>query len=128
MLIKICAIALTGSVAALVLSQIKGSFPFAVRIGSLILTLAVIFALAGAVIGELSAVLGDESEVKEYAGIVLRALGIALLGHFASLVCRELGSESLCFSIELAAKLEIFVLCLPLIKEIMNCALAILEM
>ena len=128
MLAKICAIALIGAVAALVLSHIKGSLSFAVRIGTLTVTLGIIIALAGSAVGEISSMIGESAEIKEYAGVILRALGVALLGHFASLICRELGSESLSFGVELAAKLEIFVLCLPLIKEIMSCALAILEM
>jgi len=128
MLAKICAVALTGAVAALVLSQIKGSFSSAVRIGTLVVTLGVLVSLAGTMVAELSSMIGESEKIKGYAGIILRALGVALLGHFASLICRELGSESLSFGVELAAKAEIFVLCLPLIKEIMNCALAIIEM
>lgn len=127
MLLKICAIALTGAVAALVISQFKGSFSFAVRIGTLIVTLGVIIALAASAVSELSSLIGENKETVEYAGIILRALGVALLGHFAALVCRELGSESLSFGVELAAKLEIFVLCLPLIREIMSSAISILE-
>ena len=128
MLLKISAIALTGAVAALFLSHLKGTFSFAVRIGTLIITLGVIVALASSAVGELTEMIGEAPRIKEYASIILRALGVALLGHFCSLVCRELGSESLSFGVELAAKLEIFVICLPLIGEIMSCAVAILEM
>ncbi len=128
MLGEVLALALTGAVAALVLSHMKGTLSFAVRIGTLIVTLAVIITLAGSVVGELTSIIGEGTATSKYASIVLRALGVALLGHFASLVCRELGSESLSFGVELAARLEIFVICLPLIKEIMSCALAIIEM
>ena len=128
MLVRVCAVVLTGSVAALILSHIKGSFSFAVRIGTLIVTLGIIITLAASALGELFSVLGSNGETEKYANIILRALGVALLGHFASLICRETGSESLSFGIELAAKIEIFVLCIPLIREIMSCAIAILKM
>ena len=128
MLPEICAIALTGAAAALVLSSINGTLTFAVRIGTIIVTLAIVLTLGASVFSELRDVIVENEEVGKYANIIIRALGVALLGHFTSLVCRELGSESLSFVAELAAKLEIFVLCLPLIKEIMSCARAILEM
>ena len=127
MLAEICALALTGAIAALVISQIKGTFSFAVRIGTLIVTLGVLIALASSVFGELYAFVGESAEINRYAGVILKALGLALLGHFSSLICKELGSESLSFCVELAAKLEIFVLCLPVIKEIMGYAMQILE-
>ena len=128
MLARVCAIALTGAVSALFLSHLKGSFSFAVRIGTLIVTLGIIITLGAKAWAEISDLVGKSTEMTEYTSIILRALGVALLGHFASLICRETGSESLSFGIELAAKLEIFVLCIPLIRRIISCAIAILEM
>jgi hypothetical protein len=54
-------------------------------------------------------------------------LGVALIGNFTSLICRELGAESLCFAVELAARLEIVLICLPLIEEIAKSAFRIFE-
>lgn len=128
MLIKICAIVITGAVTALMLSELKGSFSFAVRIGALTVAIGAVIALAASAVTSVNGIIGDNESVSRYAFIILRALGVALIGNFTSLICRELGAESLCFAVELAARLEIFLLCVPLINEIIQGAIKILDM
>ena len=65
--------------------------------------------------------------VAEYAAIMLKGLGAAILTHICALTCRECGKPSLADTVELAGKLEIFILCLPLIKKISETAAALLE-
>ena len=128
MLAQICAIALIGGAASLVLSQLKGGLSFGVRIATLTITACILVSAGVSVWHQISSVIEVSEEVGRYADIILRALGVALLGHFCSLVCRELGAESLSGCVELAARAEILLICLPLIKDIMISAIKILEM
>ena len=58
----------------------------------------------------------------EYLDIMLRALGIALISQITSGICRDCGEESVAGAVEFATKLEILVLCIPLISRIIEYA------
>ena len=60
--------------------------------------------------------------VAEYAKVMLKGLGAAFLTHICALTCRECGKPALADTVELAGKLEIFILCIPLIKNIIEAA------
>lgn len=64
----------------------------------------------------------------EYVFVMLKGLGAALITHFCASVCREYGKPSLADSVELAGKLEILLLCFPLLTEIASTALELLEL
>ena len=66
--------------------------------------------------------------VARYAEIMLKGLGVAILTHISSLVCRECGKPTLADAVETAGKLEIFAFALPLIYEIIKTSAALLEL
>ena len=72
MLIKICAIVITGAVTALMLSELKGSFSFAVRIGALTVAIGAVIALAASAVTSVNGIIGDNESVSRYAFIILR--------------------------------------------------------
>ena len=57
-----------------------------------------------------------------YASILLRALGVAFLTHYAAEVCRECGESAMAGSVELVGKAEILLLCLPLVEQLLGVA------
>ena len=64
----------------------------------------------------------------EYVSILLRGVGITILGQITADICRDCGDTSSANGVELIAKLEIVLLCLPLLDGIIECALKILEL
>ena len=68
------------------------------------------------------------SIVAEYASVMLKGLGAAILTHICAMTCRECGRPSLADAVELAGKIEIFILCLPLIKKIVETATSLMEL
>ncbi len=52
--------------------------------------------------------------------LVIKALGLCYLTNFASDICRDFGQSSLAGKIELAGKLSVVGLSLPLIEEILT--------
>lgn len=63
-----------------------------------------------------------------YLAVMLKGLGVALLTHVCSSICRDCGKGSLADGVELAGKLEILLLCFPLIIEIITTATTLLEL
>ena len=76
-------------------------------------------------IGELHG-MGDG--ISSAVSVLLKALGISLLTHASSTVCRDCGEGSIAYYVELAGKIEMLILSLPLIKGILDMAIELLEM
>ena len=72
--------------------------------------------------------LGENAGVGGYLETLLKALGIAILTQYAAEICRECGENGAASGVELTGKIEILLLCLPLIDEILAMANRLLSM
>ena len=91
------------------------------RLSAALLFAGSILAMAAPVIAylkQLSAVAG----LSAYIGFLLKALGIAILTQVCADICRDAGEGGIGSGVELAGKMEILVLCLPLMEEIFSIA------
>ena len=119
--LKLCMLAVLGVCAALTLKQWKSDLLPLLRVALVVLFgLAAVNRLAPAV--SYLTGLGEQAGVNTYLQTLLRALGIALLTQYAAEICRECGESAAANGVELAGKLEILLLCLPLIDEILSLA------
>lgn len=71
--------------------------------------------------------LGAGDTVSSVASVLLKALGVSLLTHICATVCRDSGEGSVAYYVELGGKIEIVILSLPLVKEIIDMALELIE-
>ncbi len=72
--------------------------------------------------------LGAIAELRpENIQILIKTAGICLAGKFTSEFCRDSGCSSLASKIELASRITIIVLSLPLYEEILSTALTLLS-
>ena len=72
--------------------------------------------------------LSKGSGASPYVETILKGLGIAILTQISSDICRDSGEGTLATHIETVGKLELLLLCIPLIKEILATAEKLLEM
>ena len=63
----------------------------------------------------------------EYLKLMLKGAGIAIIGETVSDICRECGEQSLGGKIELACRLEIIAISLPVIKSIVETGTSLLN-
>ncbi len=126
-MLKICALAIICTVAGMVLRQMKNDLSTSLKIAGTVLVSGTLLVMAGPVIGEMEEVVG-QSGVTEYAKVLIRAIGISLLAKICADVCRDASENSLAGGVEMAAKLEIFLFCIPLIKDIFAYATEILSL
>ena len=125
--LRVCAIAVLCVVAGQVLRAVKSELALPLRIGGGVLIFgAVVLGLAD-VLGEITLLL-EASGVRLYASVMLRALGIALLTRICTDICRDAGENAVASGTELAGKVAILALCLPLVTEIIGYAATLLEM
>ena len=93
---------------------------------AMILSLAAGAVLLLAVVGEVGQVLALAKKMMEkahlpgaYMPILLKALGICLLTQVACDTCRDAGETALSVKLEMAGKIAVLVLSLPLFEEIL---------
>ena len=67
------------------------------------------------------------SGAADYATPLLRAAGIALICEIAVSFCRDLGENTVANGVLLFGKLEILVLCLPLVDDVLEIAKELLK-
>lgn len=66
--------------------------------------------------------LADESGVSAYFSVMLKALGISACCRIGSEICKDSGENALASKVELAGKVSIVILSLPLVKQLLEIA------
>ena len=118
-LFKICACALIGALCAMTLKSSAKNAAIAVTlISSLLIVGAVILRFSGAV--KTVTDIMRESNMTNYGKVMLKSLGIGIIVNTVGSICRDMGETSLSSGVELAGKIEILLICLPVITEMLS--------
>ena len=124
--LKLCAVALLILASTAVMKSWKADFLPLVRIGATLLFGTLLIASIEPLLSLISAL--DTGAASQYIKIILKGLGIVILTQICSDICRDSGEATLAGHIETVGKLELVVLCIPLIEEILTTAQRLLEM
>jgi stage III sporulation protein AD len=124
---KICAIAILTAVVSIVVKQTKPEYALFVQLGGV--TIVLLFAVS-----YFTEIAETAMSMIEFTGIntnflrlLVKALGISITAEIAADICRDSDSKSLAGNIELAAKLIILTMSLPLIKEVAELAVGMIN-
>ena len=118
-LIRICMLAMTVVCAAVILKQWKTDLLPLLRLGATVLFAIAALTAATPLVTYLRELTGADG-VAEHAGILFKALGIGVLTQCCGDLCRECGESGIAGGVETFGKIEILLLCLPLIHRIME--------
>lgn len=93
--------------------------------GTIVLTGAALLMLSPVItwVGELC----EGQGVSELTGLMIKGLGVAMLTQFCADLCRQSGEASLANSVELAGKAELLLLCLPMLRDLIDLSQGMLE-
>lgn len=131
LVLRAAGIAFAALVLLIVLRGTSGVFANFVKIGALILLFSIVaFELAKGVFEIRELVFGfidEESFVGISIAVMIKALGIALIGRICADICRECGENGLATGVESAAGIVIFSLSLPILSEILRFAAELLR-
>ena len=119
--LKFCMLAVTGVCAAMIVKQWKNDFLPLLRLALTLLFGIAAITAASPLVSYLSSLTGQDG-VSPYAAILIKALGIAVLTQCCAELCRECGENGAATGVELTGKVEILLLCLPLVNEILSVA------
>lgn len=117
---QIVSLALVVSVLGLVLKQIKPDI--AVQM-SILAGVAILILVMGKIkiIVELLQDLANQANINSYyLLIILKIVGIAYLAEFGAQICKDAGESALAVKVELAAKVGVVILAIPIITAILE--------
>ena len=117
--IKVCFFALLCTVIGVIIKHLRPEFSSFVRIaGSASISMLALSVILPTVTYIRS--LFEGNSLSEYGGVVVKALGIAVLTQICSDICRDSGEGGTASGVELIGRLEILLLCLPMIEDILS--------
>ena len=127
MIVKVCGAAVIGVFAFTVLQNLRSGVSFSVKLAITLLMGACAVALITPIPEKILALSEISGAGGKYVSVLIRAVGIAVLGQLTADICRDCGDSTGAGGVELVARLEIILICLPLIEEITECAFRIFE-
>lgn len=124
--IGIAGLALVSAVIAVMLRRYNQEYAVVVSITAGVIILVQILANIVPAIRQINSLLTATQLPSEYGIILFKTLGVCFLAQFAADSCRDAGESALASKVELAGKLSIVLLALPLFEKIASTALALI--
>lgn len=117
--VKICALALMAAICFSIVRRVNSGFDVPMRLASSVVLLGIVIGAIRPLFSYLSGLIGG-SELGQWQGMLFSAMGVAFLSHTSAELCRECGEASIGGYCEMIGKVEILLLCLPLINELLS--------
>lgn len=125
-LLQIAGIAVCAAVVAAMLRRYHQEYAVLVGIAAGAVILLGVFAGIAPALRQIEAFLSASGLSSEYGTILFKTLGICFLAQFSADSCRDAGENALAFEVELAGKISVVVLSLPLFGEIAKIAVKLI--
>jgi stage III sporulation protein AD len=119
--------ALIAAVFTALLRRESSEYAMVLRIAAGILIALEILQAVLPALRQISSLLSAAGVGGEYSGILLRTLGVVFLTQFAADACRDAEERALANKVELAGRVSILVLALPLFARVASIAAALVK-
>lgn len=114
---RICAIGIVFAIVCILIKNFRNEFLVPVRVGSVILIFSLSLAMLVPILSFIGGIV-DKLGANEYIEVMLKALAIAYITNISSDICKDCGEGSIATGIEIAGKIEMILISLPLINKI----------
>lgn len=114
------------ALAAVVIRQIRADMVFPVRLAGGIILLGAVVSMSIPLYEYIDSLISSTA-MSEYGGVLTKALGVAILTHISSEICKDCGEATVASTVELAGKCEILLLSISPISSILRTASDILN-
>lgn len=121
----VAGVALASAVLCAMLRRYHKEYAMLVSIAAGIFIMLQVLAAAVPALQTISGLLSKASIDSEYAKILFKSVGICFLAQFSSDACRDAGETALASRVEMAARLAVVAVSLPLFQKIaeLTCSL-----
>lgn len=125
-LLKVILLGIVISILATFLKSIKSEYAMlCIIVGSIILIVYIINALTD-VFSFFGSVVDKTGVDKDLFGVLLKIIGVGYLVEFSAGVCADTGNQSIASKVQVAGKILIFLLGLPIIKNLFELVLGLI--
>lgn len=125
-ILRLCGVAVLGLAASLLLREKHPTFALFCGVAAVLLTGIHFLGGSAATVVQTIVDAVENTAFSAYAGILLRALGIGYICAFTAELCKSAGEAMLAAAVVLAGKVELLLLCLPMISGILEIAAELL--
>ena len=119
-ILKICAVALVCVVLIGIIRTWRPELTMEAVLCGSILLLSVIIGSLQQSLETIETLCGQLSHGKTYLPIILKSLGIAYVTEFTAAICTDAGEKSIADKVELAGKIAIFFVALPVFTSLLD--------
>ncbi len=126
-ILQICAAATVILSLATVIKNWRADWMPLLRLAAAVVFAGVLISASSPILSLFERISGTAG-ISEYTVILQKALGVAVLTATCAQICRECGEGGLAGGVELAGKLEILILSLPLFQKILELAEGLLSL
>ncbi len=124
---QIIAIACIGTILALTIKSYQPHLAIVVSIATGIVILAVSAGGIAQVVQEFQSVIEKSGIDIKYFTVVIKVIGIAYVTQFAAEICRDSGESSIASKVDLAGKVVVLILTIPIITNFLELIISILK-
>lgn len=117
-MIQIIAAAIISVVIIMLVKQYKPEYAVVIQIAAGIVLLFMIIKDVPEVISGIESLVASSGYQQEYAAIMVKALGICILTQLGADTCRDAGETALATKVELAGKITVIALSMPLFQAV----------
>lgn len=119
-IMRIAAIAIVGVIMASIVKSFKPEFSIYVVLATIVIIFLMALNKLTAVFQLLSSVYGEMTYGKDFFPIIVKVLVVAYLADFTSQLCKDAGEGAIGSKVELAGKIVIFYLSMPILLAILE--------
>lgn len=119
---------LAAAVLALTLRAYRAEFAMLVSLACGVLVLLLLLTELRAILDALNPILVGLGDQRDMIAIVLKALGICIVAELGSQCCRDAGETGIATKVELAAKVSLVYISLPLFSRLLTLAEELLRL
>ena len=122
----IAAFAVVAAVLAVMLRQYKPEYSIVLSVAAGVLLLMFAVSAAAPIVEKINEIMDKSATVSQYGGVLIKGLGICLISQLACDACADAGEISLASKAELAGKIAMVLVALPLFDDILDVVVKLL--
>ncbi|MCM1114423.1 MAG: stage III sporulation AC/AD family protein [Clostridium sp.] len=126
-MIKIIAVVLITLVLVIFLKDVNREFSFLLTVAASILLFGLIINDFFDVINSIDGLSSNLGNIKSYINLMIKILGIAIVSQFVIDLCKDSGENALASQTELASKIIILIMIMPLFNTVLNVVTGLLK-
>ena len=117
---SIVALGIIGAALSVLLKQYHKEYAMVVSLVTGLLILFFIIGQLTPILEELQTLYQSSQEVQSYLPILFKSIGICFLTQIASDTCRDAGESAIASKVEMAGKIAVLLISLPLFRQILS--------